>query len=210
MMIKHAISSAILLALTLVSSCATPQVEPMGPKGPELQSISATEIKAEAKALMDAQGIGANTQTILMGRLDEFLVEERIVSLMDEKGATAVAVYSAGDGGFLYKGGNGTGTANFSGGDQGVAFKLKGYTVGAVIGGGANHGIAVAFGLKDQRRFAGNYSMTGVKAKAGSKGVATGIANYEGEFDHEIRYISTGSGASADIGIGKFSVEFGK
>lgn len=207
---KSILSSLFPLALVgaLVASCASTSYELKGERGPDLQSASTEEVKETARGLMISMELGSRDKEVLSARLDGFLAKQGIQELAEERGITAVAVFTAGEGGFLYKSAEGIGQATFFGGGEAIPFKVEGHKVGAVIGGGTSHGIALTFGLVDQRRFAGEYSASGLKATIGGKGVTSGIANYDEKPEHELRYFSTGSGASADAGIGSFSIRF--
>jgi lipid-binding SYLF domain-containing protein len=195
---------------TLLAGCASNQIEPVGPAGPPLESYTAEAIKAAAKTLLATKGFDGRVQETLIGRLDSFLEKEETKTLMNEKGATAVAVYNSATGGFLISGGSGEGVVSFKGGGQAVPFKMSGYSAGAVVGGGTNHGVVVVFGLRDQRRFAGNYSMKGVEATAVSASVNAGVATYDGGVTHELRYFATGFGLSLEAGMGSYAIEFSK
>ena len=199
-----------IVLVTLLAGCASNQIEPVGPAGPPLENYTAEAIKAAAKTLLATKGFAGRVQEILIGRLDSFLDKAGTKKLMNEKGATAVAVYNSAAGGFLISGGSGEGIVSFKGGGQAVPFKMSGYSAGAVAGGGSNHGVVVVFGLSDQRRFAGNYSMKGVEATAGPSGVNAGVATYNGKVTHELRYFATGFGLSVEAGMGSYEIEFSK
>ena len=206
---KHFITATYcgVIAFGLVACASTGPADE--PAGAALESYTAEEIQAEAKALLDAQGVPAKTQASLLGRLGQFLAKESVQKDMSARGITAIAAYQAGEGGFLYKAAKGSGYASFNGGDQRRAFALMGHAVGAVAGGGSSNGLVIVFGLADQRRFAGVYSSSGFKATAMDAGGSSGVAKYKGDGEsHKIHYLSSGAGMSAEAGIGKFQVSF--
>ncbi|MFN3243399.1 MAG: hypothetical protein ACE37K_17990 [Planctomycetota bacterium] len=198
------------LATTLITSlllcgCATQQVEPIGDRGPDLQNYTAEQVRAEAVRLMDARGFDDKQRQALSQRLDRYLAEHD--GILADPGVTGVAVYHTAGGGFVFKGSGGKGLASFCGGEQQVPFVVSGYEVGGVVGGGSHNGIALAIGLRDQRRFRGHYESTSADATGGVKAVGDGRANYVGDDGHSLRYFAIGVGVEANATFGRFTVE---
>lgn len=198
-------STVVLCAL--LAGCAS-NPETTGPAGPALEKLAPEEIKAAGKSLLQQQSFDERDQITLMRRLEVFLGEKGPQTLMAQRGVTAVIAYTAGSGGFIVKGGSGKGLVHFKGGAAARPIALSGYSVGAVVGGGASRGLAVVFGLPEARLLSGKYNMRSVDAKVGASGVSSGIANYATEGGHQVRFFSTGTGMSADAGIGSFSIAY--
>jgi len=194
-----------LAPLALLFGCATQQVAPIGDRGPDLQNYTAAQLRTEAGRLMDKRGFDARQRASLLDRLDRYLAEHG--GLIAEPGITGIAVYHTAGGGFVFKGSGGDGFASFCGGDQQVPFKVSGYQVGGVVGGGSHNGIALAVDLRDQRLFRGHYETTEADATGGIKQAGSGRATYAGENGHTLRFFAIGVGVEANATFGRFTVE---
>ena len=193
-----------LLPLLAATACVTHQVEPEGPRGPDLQNYTAQQLKESAAELLERRAVDEPERIELLRKLDDFCSQR--AEVLRDPGVTGVAVYHSAGGGFLYKGSGGDGLASFCGGDQFVPFEVSGYEVGAVIGGGSHTGIALLVGLRDQRRFVGHYRSTGAEATMAESEVGTAAAEYIGDEAHFLRYFATGVGMEAQASVGRFTV----
>ncbi|HEX5052701.1 MAG TPA: hypothetical protein VFZ65_13070 [Planctomycetota bacterium] len=194
-----------LCALLLVAACSSTQVDPIGERGPDLGNYTAEEIVAEAKGLLAARNVPDRDRSSLLETLDETLAANK--GMLEQPGVTGVAVFHSASGGFIYAAGGGDGLASFKGGGSAVPFEVSGYKIGGTVGGGGHDGIALVLGLRDQRRFLGNYSTKGTSATGAVTEAGGSVATYLGENGHEIRWFATGYGLEASATVGRFTIK---
>jgi len=196
------------LGLALLAGCASQETALMVDSGPQLGSYTIEEARTEARWLLDKKGIVGKEQDHLLQKFNDFMASEKHQQLWKDRGANALIAYHTSEGGFLYKGARGEGFASFKGGERGAKISMSGYSVGAVIGGGSSHGLAIGFGLEYSTRLQGEYRMSVLEATATDKGGSFGVAKSKSHHGQELHYFADGFGLSADAGIGSFDLRF--
>jgi hypothetical protein len=145
------------------------------------------------------------------------VVEARVAALMDDPryaakyGALPIAgvfAYQMGEGGFLVKVKRGHGLLHLQGEPADLQLILKSVTVGAQIGGSSEWGIGLVLGVGNPRWFGGDYSGGTVAATFSDAGTTTmELTSKTAPDRHKVYLVGTASGASANAGGGKLSIQ---
>jgi len=192
---------SLILAAALALAAFTPTVA-------RADGMSSKEVLATA---------GRLAQQIAMPADKRALVEKRLAALMEDAHFQAkyksvpirgVLAYQMGEGGFVVKVKKGHGLAKLEGQAGDVKLVLKGVTVGAQIGGSSEWGLGLVLGLSSPRVFGGDYS--GDTATATMAASGTGmmeLTSKQAADAHKVYLIGTASGASANAGGGKLTIE---
>lgn len=167
-----------------------------------------SEIKMEAKALIEKLEISKDVVYRLTGKLDTTLEDPIVNDAIDSKGANALFVYRSGEGGVVVKFMKGDGLISFKTGIKAGSISLKSWSAGALIGGSAQWGIGIVLGLANQSEFGGDYKGT-VKGATAAETTTAGflvLTHDSGKSKQEIVLITSGRGLSAGVGGEKMTI----
>jgi hypothetical protein len=113
-----------------------------------------------------------------------------------------------GEGGLLVKVKKGHGLARLEGEAGDARLSFKSVTVGAQIGGSSEWGLGLVLGLTSPRIFGGDYSGGTVAATMAESGTSMMELTSKQAMDgHKIYLIGTATGASANAGGGKLTID---
>jgi hypothetical protein len=138
----------------------------------------------------------------LVENYKQVCTQDEYIKATKEKSISAVFVYGASEAGLLYKKMSGNGFILFKQSGRSAKIKLNSSSFGAQIGGSAEWGLGLVFGLKDPEDFGGVYSgqrknATAVNSTTAFGEVFSNSNSVESKKAHDIMLILTGSGLSA-------------
>ncbi len=194
----HAIGGlAVALALTLAA--ATPA---------RADGLPAKEVLATASRLARALGMPPEKRVLVERRLAALMDDARFVAKYRTTPIRGVLAYQMGEGGFVVKVKKGRGLVRLDGDGADARLALKSVTVGAQIGGSSEWGVGLVLGLTTPRAFGGDYSGGTVAATMAESGTGMMELTSKQAMDaHKVYLIGTASGASANAGGGKLTIE---
>jgi len=179
---------------------------------------SASTARADGLTKKEALATASKlAQQIAMPAEKRALVEKRLAAVMDDAKFRAkygntpisgVLAYQIGEGGLIVGVKKGKGVVKLAGEAGEPKLVLKGVTVGAQIGGSSEWGLGLVLGLSSPRIFGGDYSGTAAAATMAESGTTMMELTSKGAADaHKVYLVGTATGASANAGGGKLTIE---
>ncbi|HXU74155.1 MAG TPA: hypothetical protein VN947_32895 [Polyangia bacterium] len=172
------------------------------------EGMSAKEVAATAHRLAERLGMPQDKRALVERRLAALMEDARFRSKYGTTPIRGVLAYQMGEGGLVVKVKKGHGLARLEGeaGDEKLVFKSV--TVGAQIGGSSEWGLGLVLGLTSPRIFGGDYSGGTVGATMAASGTGMMELTSKQAMDgHKVYLIGTATGASANAGGGKLTIE---
>ena len=172
------------------------------------EGMSAKEVAATAHRLAERLGMPQDKRALVERRLAALMEDARFRSKYGTTPIRGVLAYQMGEGGLVVKVKKGHGLARLEGeaGDEKLVFKSV--TVGAQIGGSSEWGLGLVLGLTSPRIFGGDYSGGTVGATMAESGTGMMELTSKQAMDgHKVYLIGTATGASANAGGGKLTIE---
>lgn len=172
------------------------------------EGMSAKEVAAEASRLAERLGMPPDKRVLVERRLAALMEDARFRAKYGATPIRGVLAYQMGEGGLLVKVKKGKGLAHLAGEAGDARLSFKSVTVGAQIGGSSEWGLGLVLGLSSPRIFGGDYSGGTVAATMAEAGTAMMELTSKQAMDgHKVYLIGTASGASANAGGGKLTIE---
>jgi hypothetical protein len=184
------------LALMLFSSVA------------EAEGLGTKEVLATASRLARQIAMPPDKRVLVERRLAALMEDARFRSKYRAVPIRGVLAYQMGEGGFVVKVKKGHGLVRLEGEAADAKLVLKSVTVGAQIGGSSEWGVGLVLGLTTPNAFGGDYSGGTVGATMAESGTGMMELTSKQAMDgHKVYLIGTASGASANAGGGKLTIE---
>ena len=165
----------------------------------------------ELDALATQLGMPADRKGTVLAKLAQSLKKEKLAQRNAEEPVRCMIAYRYGEGGFIVKATKGAGLVKCAG-EKERSFTVKSTAVGALIGGSSEWGVGLVFGLqKIGDGFGGDYKGNMRGATIGKEGVSiTELKKAKlapGEKLHELYLIGSASGATANAGGAKLTLQ---
>lgn len=172
------------------------------------EGLGAKEVVATAGRLAQQLGMPPDKRALVERRLASLMQDARFRAKYGNAPVRGVLAYQMGEGGFVVKVKKGHGLARLEGDAGDVKLLFKSVTVGAQIGGSSEWGLGLVLGLTSPRVFGGDYSGGTVTATMAESGTGMMELTSKQAMDgHKLYLIGTASGASANAGGGKLTIE---
>jgi hypothetical protein len=166
------------------------------------------ELVATASRLAQELGMPPDKRALIERRLAALLEEPRFHAKYAGAPIRGVLAYQMGEGGMIVKVKKGHGLVHLDGEAGDAKLVLKSVTVGAQIGGSSEWGVGLVIGLTSPRLFGGDYSGGTVAATIADAGTSMMELTSKQAMDaHKVYLIGTASGASANAGGGKLTIQ---
>ena len=191
---------------TGLTSCGLPQQKPIPPDAPALEAYTRAEVEEEAAALLIAINVGDELRSRIMARLGELFADPGFAPKIESPGITGVGAFQVGSGGAILMAGAGSGLVSFSGGDQRVRFEVKGFSMGAAVGGENTFGVVLVVGLEHEEKFPDQYQTRGTGGTIAGTSYKVGQAEAK-RGHHMLHYVGSGIGLAASAGSGQVTIE---
>ena len=196
---RRAVTAAVAIGVALLA---------FAPTDARAEGMSAKEVAATAHRLAERLGMPQDKRALVERRLAALMEDARFRSKYGTTPIRGVLAYQMGEGGLVVKVKKGHGLARLEGeaGDEKLVFKSV--TVGAQIGGSSEWGLGLVLGLTSPRIFGGDYSGGTVGATMAASGTGMMELTSKQAMDgHKVYLIGTATGASANAGGGKLTIE---
>src|SRR6185312_976205 len=196
---RRAVTAAVAIGVALLA---------FAPTEARAEGMSAKEVAATAHRLAERLGMPQDKRALVERRLAALMEDARFRSKYGTTPIRGVLAYQMGEGGLVVKVKKGHGLARLEGeaGDEKLVFKSV--TVGAQIGGSSEWGLGLVLGLTSPRIFGGDYSGGTVGATMAASGTGMMELTSKQAMDgHKVYLIGTATGASANAGGGKLTIE---
>ena len=196
---RRAVIAAVAIGVALLA---------FAPTEARAEGMSAKEVAATAHRLAERLGMPQDKRALVERRLAALMEDARFRSKYGTTPIRGVLAYQMGEGGLVVKVKKGHGLARLEGeaGDEKLVFKSV--TVGAQIGGSSEWGLGLVLGLTSPRIFGGDYSGGTVGATMAESGTGMMELTSKQAMDgHKVYLIGTATGASANAGGGKLTIE---
>jgi len=196
---RRAVIAAVAIGVALLA---------FAPTEARAEGMSAKEVAATAHRLAERLGMPQDKRALVERRLAALMEDARFRSKYGTTPIRGVLAYQMGEGGLVVKVKKGHGLARLEGeaGDEKLVFKSV--TVGAQIGGSSEWGLGLVLGLTSPRIFGGDYSGGTVGATMAASGTGMMELTSKQAMDgHKVYLIGTATGASANAGGGKLTIE---
>jgi len=196
---RRAVTAAVAIGVALLA---------FAPTEARAEGMSAKEVAATAHRLAERLGMPQDKRALVERRLAALMEDARFRSKYGTTPIRGVLAYQMGEGGLVVKVKKGHGLARLEGeaGDEKLVFKSV--TVGAQIGGSSEWGLGLVLGLTSPRIFGGDYSGGTVGATMAESGTGMMELTSKQAMDgHKVYLIGTATGASANAGGGKLTIE---
>jgi len=196
---RRAVTAAVAIGVALLA---------FAPTDARAEGMSAKEVAATAHRLAERLGMPQDKRALVERRLAALMEDARFRSKYGTTPIRGVLAYQMGEGGLVVKVKKGHGLARLEGeaGDEKLVFKSV--TVGAQIGGSSEWGLGLVLGLTSPRIFGGDYSGGTVGATMAESGTGMMELTSKQAMDgHKVYLIGTATGASANAGGGKLTIE---
>lgn len=178
------------------------------PSPARAEGMSAKEVAATAHRLAEHLGMPPDKRALVERRLAALMEDARFRAKYGTTPVRGVLAYQMGEGGLLVKVKKGHGLAHLEGEAGEARLRFQSVTVGAQIGGSSEWGLGLVLGLTSPRVFGGDYSGGTVAATMAESGTSMMELTSKQAMDgHKVYLIGTASGASANAGGGKLSIE---
>ncbi len=201
----------VVLSLAVLAACPQRVNEPVTPpsNSPIQGKFDDATIRADATKLADELSIDRVQRTQLLAKLDEVLASPAFASESARAPVRAVGVYRHGEGGLVVKVGRGSGIVRTADSGWEESFVIDSLGAGAVVGGSANWGIVLAFGLDRASDLEGKYA--GVVKSATALDENVGVVRMKHrDRSHTLWFIGIAEGLAANAGGEELRFSFGE
>ncbi len=191
---------ALPILLSLAACSPAPSVPPT-PGPSELSTVPDDQLEARLDGQIESLGLD---------RVDRAKLEEKLARLLDDPGfkqkreqlgVRGTGWFRMGEGGAVVKYANGSGELDLEGGPSDLAFGLRAFAVGGLIGGSASKGLVIVLGLEREATLPGEYRGEVTGATAVTEDTTSANVLRHARHGHTMYVLDVSKGMSANAGV---------